>query len=103
MDSVKKFKNALNNALADCGGLFWEDVKDSQLQALLRKMTQKFFLNGGKRQKAVTIVGRQTVAEDVELHHPENDVYVFNEFVQVHIPHFVAKYKAFQLHFDENL
>ena len=84
MDSSKKFKNALNNALADCGGLFWEDVTDSQLQALLRHMTKKFFLNDGKEQKAVTVVGRQTVAENlIEQHQPQDDVYVFNEFVQV--------------------
>ena len=70
------------SALADCGGLFWEDVTDSQLQALLRNMTRKFFLNDGKEQKAVTVVGRQTVAENlIERHQPE--VYVFNEFVQV--------------------
>ena len=47
-------------------------------------MTRKFFLNDGKEQKAVTVVGRQTVAEDlIEQHQPEDDVYVFNEFVQV--------------------
>ena len=84
MDSAKKFKNALNNALADCGGIFWEDVTDSQLQALLRQMTQKYFLNDGKQQKAVTVVGRQMVSENLlGQHQPENDVYVFNEFVQV--------------------
>ena len=83
MDSSKKFKNALNSALADCGSLFWEDVMDFELQALLRNMTRTFFLNDGKEQKAVTVVGRQTVAEDlIEQHQPEDDVYVFNEFVQ---------------------
>ena len=35
MDSAKKFKSSWNNALADCGGVFWEDVKDVQLQGLL--------------------------------------------------------------------
>jgi hypothetical protein len=47
-------------------------------------MTQNIFLNIGKEQKAVTVVGRHTVAENlIEQHLPENDVYVFNEFVQV--------------------
>ena len=52
------------------------------LQALLRHMTQTFLLNDSKQQKAVMVVGRQTMAE-IEQHLPENDVYVFNEFVQV--------------------
>lgn len=82
MDSSEKFKNALNQALADCGGVFWEDVKDAQLQALLKKMTKKFFIDDGKVQKAVTIVGRQTVETNGCNHNPENDVYVFNDSVQ---------------------
>lgn len=82
MDSARKFKNALNHALADCGGVFWEDVKDVQLQTLLKTMTRKFFLNDGKVQKAVTIVGRQTEITG-DNYDPEEDIYVFNESVQV--------------------
>ena len=52
LDSAKKFKNAINQALADCGGVFWEDIKDFQLQSLLRKMTRDYFINGGKAKKA---------------------------------------------------
>ena len=90
MDSAKKFKGSLNCALADCGGLFWENVSDSQIQALLRDMTKKYFIEGGKTYTAVTAVGRQPLQEEIvdprhpEINHnPENDIYVFNESVQV--------------------
>lgn len=85
MDSAKKFKNALNNALADCAGVFWEDVKDVQLQGLLKTMTRQYFLDDGKVQKAVTIVGRQHVDMPPKNHLPENDIYVFNESIQVRL------------------
>lgn len=85
MDSAKKIKNALNNALADCKGVFWEDVKDVQLQGLLKTMTRQYFLDDGKVQKAVTIVGRQPVDTPPKNHLPENDVYVFKESIQVRL------------------
>jgi hypothetical protein len=81
MDSAKKFKSALNIALADNGGVIWEDVKDVQLQGLLKRLTRNFFLANGKTMKAATTVGRQTCAGI--NHFPEEDVYVFNEQVQV--------------------
>ena len=83
MESAKKFKSELNNALADFGGIFWEDVKDSQLQAPLRDMTRKYFINNGKVMKAVTVVGRQSIEAKIEEHNPEDDAYVFNQLVQV--------------------
>ncbi|CAB3994822.1 Hypothetical predicted protein [Paramuricea clavata] len=52
LDSAKKFKNALNQALADCGGVFWDDIKDYQLQSLLRDMSREYFINGGKSKKS---------------------------------------------------
>lgn len=90
MDSAKKFKGSLNCALADCGGLFWENVSDSQIQALLRDMTKKYFIEGGKTYTVVTAVGRQPFQEAIVdprhpeyNHNPEKDIYVFNESVQV--------------------
>ena len=83
MDAAKKFKSSLNNALADCGGVFWEDVKDVQLQGLLKTMTRNYFLQNGKVHKAVTTVGRQPIEISIKDHLPEQDIYVFNESVQV--------------------
>lgn len=83
MESAKKFKSEINSALADSGGVFWEDVKDSQLQAFLRDMTREFFLDNGQVKKAVTIVGRQSITGKIEEHNPEDDVYVFSDKVQV--------------------
>lgn len=82
LDSSKKFKSALNDALAGSGGVFWEDIKDTQLQLLLKDMTKKYFLDGGRVRKAVTNVGRQPVLETKD-HMPEKDIYVFNETDQV--------------------
>ena len=83
LDSAKKFKSTLNQALADCGGVFWEDIKDSQLESLLKDMTREYFINGGKAKKAVTVVGRQGILKPRSKRQPENDVYVFNESLQV--------------------
>lgn len=83
MDSAKKFKNALNNGLADYGGVFLGDIKDYQLQPLLKNMSRNLFLDHGKIQKTVTVVGRQFVDMHMDDHNPEDDVYVFNETVQV--------------------
>lgn len=82
LDSAKKFKSCLNEALADSGGVFWDDVKDNQLQCLLKDMTQKYFLNDGMIKKAVLNVGRQPF-QTIQNHKPEDDTYVFNEKVQV--------------------
>ena len=79
----KKIKSEFNNALVDCRGIFWEDVKDQQLQALLRSMTREYFINNGVVKKAVTVVGRQAIKGKIAEHNPEEDVYVFNQFVQV--------------------
>ena len=91
LDSAKRFKNVLSNALAEFGGVFWEDVKDSQLQSYLKNMSRDFFLEDGKIQKAVTVVGRQnmeTLMENLKNninHNPEDDVYVFNEYTQIYM------------------
>lgn len=82
LDSSKKFKSSLNSALADCGGVFWEDVKDSQLQNLLKQMTRTYFSESGRIKTAVTNVGRQPI-DNQEHHIPEEDIYVFNENIQV--------------------
>ena len=89
MESAKKFKSELNNALADCGGIFWEDVKDPQLQALLRSTTRDYFINNGVVKKAVTVVGHQSIKGKIAEHNPEDDVHVFNQFVQVCIHKFI--------------
>jgi hypothetical protein len=88
MDSAKKFKGSLNCALADCGGLFWENISDSQIQALLRDMTRKYFVSRGKTYTAVTAVGRQPLQDGIVdsrdpeySHNPEEDIYVFNEII----------------------
>ena len=63
--------------------MFWDDVKDYQLQSLLRDMSREYFINGGKSKKAVTVVGRQGFVKRGVKRDPQKDVYVLNESVQV--------------------
>ena len=83
LDSAKKFKSVLNQALAEHGSVFWEDIKDAPLQALLKTMTKEYFVNGGKTKNAVTVVGRQGSPRPGQRREPEEDVYVFSKSVQV--------------------
>lgn len=60
--------------LADCGGVFWDDVKDCQLESLLRDMSHKYFINGGKSKKGVTVVGRQGFVKRGVKQNPQEDI-----------------------------
>lgn len=97
MDSAKKFKSALNVALSRHGGVFWEDIKDVQLQGLLKKLTKSFFEDNKKIMRPVTNVGRQSAAPNIQNADesaaaniqnadesgPDKDIYVLNERTQV--------------------
>ena len=85
LDSAKKLKNVLNQALAEYDGVFWEDIKDAPLQALIKTMTREYFINGGKTKNAVTAVGRQGSIKPGQRREPEDDMCVFNKSVQVSI------------------
>ncbi len=62
----QKVQGLVECALADCGGLFWENISDSQIQALLRDMTRKYFVSRGKnlhgchRCRTATFTGRNS-------------------------------------------
>ena len=77
LDSSRQFKNILNQALAEYGGVFGKEVKYGQIRALLQQITDTFFLEDGKIRLGVSTVGRQSVDTQNKATTTQKTIYTY--------------------------